>query len=147
MEEALRREMRRRRERARRRAFLASTAGIVTAGAAGLWFGWEWFGFSKGSSHDELAEARRLARAPLFELVAHYVEVLDALDLHGGDAELWLGVRRLGRWALAESGEEARGRVAWQIELTLAAQRRLPEDLAGLVAEIRRRRKGSEEGK
>ena len=143
MEEALREEMRRRRERDRRRAFLASLAGIVAAGGAGLWVGARWL--TSPPALDDLVEARRLARAPLDDLVARYVEVLDAIDLYGGDGELWFGVRRLGRWALAAPAEEDRARVARQIERTLAVQRGLPDDVAELLATMRRRRRPGED--
>lgn len=147
MEEALREEMQRRERRTSRRMLLKGIVATAGAGAIGVWIGATWLAPTarpRPRIPEDLAEARRLARAPLDELVDRYVEVLDAIDLHGGDPELWLGVRRLARWALAEPGRADRERVAQQIELTLAARRGLPQDVAELLAGVRRRPRGGE---
>ena len=136
MEKALREEMRRR----ERRAFLRRAAWLAASYGSGLWMGARWLGSAPvDQGLRDLDEARRLARAPLQALLHRYVEVLDAIDLHGGDPELWRGVRRLGRWALADPLGAERGRVACQVELTLAARTGLPADVRRLLEDLRAR--------
>ena len=139
-EEALERARRKRRRKERRLLLavgLAALAGGVGLGVAGARLGRAFLDPEEARRRRALEHARSLARGPLEDLVEGYAFVLDQIDLTGGDATLWSGVRRLAGWALRTESEAA-SRLARELARTLR-HGRAPRDL--------RRRAGELEGR
>lgn len=136
--EALREELERRQRASRRRFLLAGMGGLVAGSGLG-WIAAEWLGRPEPST-PVLDLARALAQGPRHRLVEGYTFVLDALELEGGDADLWLGARRLAEYALEHDGPQAR-RIARGLAVTLSGLA-APADLASLRPRLEERGEG-----
>lgn len=136
--EALQEELERRRRAARRRFLLAGLGGLMV----GCGLGWVAGARSGGSqAHPAVVDlARALARGPRHRLVEAYTFLLDALELEGGDPDLWLGARRLADYALTGDGPQAR-RIARGLAAALSAVAP-PADLAALRSRLEMRGEG-----
>lgn len=98
-----------------RRAFLSMLLGGAGMGA-GMTAAGYWLGRRHGATaaqparHPDVEWMHALVRGPLADLEAAAPNLTATIDLHGGDADLWLGFERLVLTALAHGDRQSLAR-------------------------------------